>query len=681
MLRRALVAASLVCSVPFCAALQPAGAEPCSPANAAGRSAAGIAQVAGAAQEPGTPNLIQNPAAPAANCPASDPKRSDNSTANSPVYELRMATGTLPDLPDAPLAAKKSALHGEAFGLRGSTLIGAPDVTLRDEIPVTEWGGSVGGDLQRISTGYFVSFDQFGFSQPKLLSFLAEMQAHGQSLSLDGSPIAFTTLAAGADRRFGQRDSAWLRFNRDDLSSYSLRPNAAANAPGLASNFGMKQQTIAAGNAVSISPGTLNQTSIQLTSSDVRLPAGAADMGVQSGLPTLHRDRVFEAADNIYKQMAGQNLRMGGDFVYNSMNISFIESGLGRNSFFSQSDRGAGLYVNSEKKLRSNLVFTSGIRYNILSLRGFRADPNNVAPQVGFAWAPSSRTVIRGGVGMYYDQVALPAIAGSSSSDGVANIQNSGRFVSRNGLPASAMAAFTVSSPSMQNSYAEQADFEVEQQIGVKSTISAETQFIRGVQLALPVYRSAALCESARACQAGNAFWGQEMGTGAVSTYSGTSVAFAQQPVRWGNYKVSYTYATAQSTGTAENTAMIEDRMRRASFTGVLHTSLDPGTDAWQRLTHGFMLTGTSDYADRSEFAGMSFLNFNARLSKTLAWGQGYRLQLQTETFNMLQRTNAAFARSMALRGDGTAIIYNTYQRVASFQSPNGTLVGLHLDF
>jgi len=222
---------------------------------------------------------------------------------------------------------------------------------------------------------------------------------------------------------------------------------------------------------------------------------------------------------------------------------------------------------------------------------------------------------------------------------------------------------------------------QVEQQIGARSSISAESQFIRGVQLALPVYRTASLCASTSACRAGNSFWGQEIGSGATSSYQGTSVAYTQEPVRWGSYKVSYTYATAQSMGTGENNSFIGDEMRRASITGVLHTSLDPGTDLWQHLAHGFMLTGTGDYSSRNEFAGMDFFNFNARLAKTLAWGQSYRLQLMAETFNMLERTDAAFASSSARLGNNAAAIYDTYQRVASFQSPIGSQAGLRLEF
>lgn len=376
---------------------------------------------------------------------------------------------------------------------------------------------------------------------------------------------------------------------------------------------------------------------------------------------------------------------MGGDFLFNRMNISFLESSLGRatsgNPSFSQSGSDAELYAQSERRVRSNVLLTSGVSYNVEVLKGFATDTNNLAPQVGVAWSPAQGTVIRGGAGVYYDQIPLPAIAGPVNTGGVANLQSSGRFTSGNGFAADRLAGFTLTSPSIQNSYAEQADAQVEQQIGAKGVLSAETQYVRGVQLALPVLRPAAMCQSSSACRAGNTFWGQEIGTGGVSTYSGTSASFTEEPVRWGSYRVSYSYATARGSGVGENGSYVSDLMRRASFTATLHSSLDSGADLWQHLTNGFALAATGDYATETEFAGINFFKFNGRLTKTLAWGNGFHLDAVAETFNTLARTSAALARSASEMGDGFAGVYSAYQRVASMQSPNATQAGLRLSF
>lgn len=579
-------------------------------------------------------------------------------------------------IPDAPSPARNKNLpHGKAYGLLGST-----DVTLNDQLPAAQYGASIGGSFGQGRTAYFLSFDQLGLNQPRLLSLFASGK-----LSPNASPLNSSSLTARLDHQFGQRDTASLRFNRDDLRGYSLKPGENGAAPTLGVNFRLKDQRAEASNTISLSPNTTNETHAQYITTEAQLPAGAAAIGIESSLPTVRRDRVFEAANNIYKQIGTHSLRMGGDFLYNQMNLTFLESSLGRatggNSYFSQSGRDAGLYVQGEHRLGTKVVATTGIRYDLQSLQGFKRDVNNFSPQLGLAWAASSRTVIRGGVGMYYDQVPLPAIAGAADSSAAANIENSGRFVSRNGRPAYELASFTTMSPTMQSSYAETANFAVDQQLGARSAITAETQYVRGVQLALPVLRSTALCASDSACNSGNSFWGQEIGSGAVSTYTGSTIAFTQQPAHWGNYKVAYTYANAQGMGTQENTSSLEDRMRRLSFTGVLHTSAEQGSNLWQDLTRGFMLTGTSDYLQRSEFRGLSFINLNARLSKVIAWGQHYRLEALAETFNTFQQTNASLLRSEAAMGEDAAGIFATYKQVASLQSPSGSQVGMRLTF
>ena len=98
-------------------------------------------------------------------------------------------------------------------------------------------------------------------------------------------------------------------------------------------------------------------------------------------------------------------------------------------------------------------------------------------------------------------------------------------------------------------------------------------------------------------------------------------------------------------------------------------------------MTHGFLLAGTTDYLSRSEFLGMNFINLNARLTKNLAMGSRFHLEAIAQTFNMLQRSNASFAKAAAEMGESANQIFSTYNRVATAQSPNGTQAGLRLSF
>jgi len=582
-----------------------------------------------------------------------------------------------------PIFSRVNTAHGQIDTSWGFQLRAEPNSKLASSLPVSRIGASLGGEVGR--NNFFASFEGIQVAPQRLMAKQAieEIRMGNSAPFHEANALSAESFVVRADRRFNERDSAYARFRHDELSVRRSRSNPQDSqlSPGLK----MTNQAVTVANTLTISPTTVNESSAQLVVNEAHLPPGAAAIGMQSAIPTIRRNRVFDAATNVYRQTGGGSLRMGADFLSNQMNISFLESSLGRmtagNSSFSQSDRNSELYVMSQHKLRPNLEATTGIRYDIQSLQGFKTDTNNLAPEAGLAWAPTARTVIKGGVGVYFDQTPLPALAGPSSPGLAANIENSGKFVSRNGRSPEELANFVTEVPSLQNSYAEQANLQVDQQLGAKTVLSVQTEYVRGVQLALPVLKSASLCASAGACNSGNTFEGQELGSGAVSSNEGVSIALTQQPTRWGSYRASYTSSHASGMGNAENTSEISDSMHRLSFTGNLHSSSGPASDFWQEFSHGFALSETVDYTTKSEFAGLSFINIDARLTKTLAWGKYFRLDALAETYNAMQRTSTAYARSLAEMGPGASGVFSTYQRVASMQVPNGSRIGLRLLF
>jgi len=636
---------------------------------------------------------------------ASAPRRGD-STVTQPVLADRIGVPTegvpqvnefqyaadlaLPDaLPDSPTVErpKAGALHGKVNAFWGSGLVGQRDVVLPERFPLSQFGASVGGDIGSPRTSYFAAVDRYGMDPQQLLASAAAAQARSRQslLTANSDYVTVNSLEARVDHRFSEHDTAFARLSAGTASDRKVNPGLDAKTLTLGEERKITQASATVANTVDLSPNTVNQTSAQVILNEAQLPAGAQQAGLESGLPTTRRDRIYEAASNVYRQVGGQGLRYGGDFLYNQMNLSFLESSLGRasagDSSFSQSGRSGGLYVQSERRVLPNLLLTSGIRYNIQPLKGFKTDANNLAPQVGFAWSPSARTVIRGGGGIYYDRISLPAIAGSADAGTAANLQNSGTFTSRAVSQAAQSTSFNTLSPTIQNTYVEQSNLQIDQQLSAHTVLSAATQYARGVQAASPTFRTTALCLSASACRQGNTVQGSEQGTGAISNYQAVSVALTQEPVRWGNYKIAYTASKADGSGTDGNTSFIEDDMRRVSFTGVLHTSPEAAENLWQRFSRGFMLSGTEDYTNRSEFAGMTFINLNARLTKTLVWGQHYRLEALAETFNSFEKTNAAFAKSALGMGDRMASVYSTYKMIGSLQGPTGTQFGLRMGF
>jgi hypothetical protein len=108
------------------------------------------------------------------------------------------------------------------------------------------------------------------------------------------------------------------------------------------------------------------------------------------------------------------NSNRGGTFYFSSLS----DYSAGRPYAFNQQtgdghvvflDQQYGVFVQDEIAARPNLTLTAGLRYD---WQNYAHDNNNVAPRFSAAFAPTAKrdTVIRGGVGIFYDRTGAGPI-------------------------------------------------------------------------------------------------------------------------------------------------------------------------------------------------------------------------------------------------------------------------------
>jgi hypothetical protein len=143
-------------------------------------------------------------------------------------------------------------------------------------------------------------------------------------------------------------------------------------------------------------------------------------------------------------------------------------------------------FIEDNIRVLPSLSFSIGMRYYWQNY--FHDDPNNLAPRIGFAFAPDhhGKTVIRGGAGMFYDRTGPRPIADLLHLNG----SNLLRFIVENpefpvaqssliGIPTS----LVVLDPNAHIPYTVQYSLGVERQITQKSTFSATYVGSRGIDL------------------------------------------------------------------------------------------------------------------------------------------------------------------------------------------------------
>ena len=690
-----------------------------------------------------------------------------------------------------------NVLHGDLYGYLKNQRFNAANAIAQIALPVTQaqYGASLGGPIVHDRTFYFANFEQRELNQSGLTTISpanvaainARLAAAGYpgpqiSTGIYSNPVHNSNLFAKADHQFSDTDQFSIRYSLYHVTAVNSRGAGGLSAPTASANLDDTDQTVALSNIATLSPHLVNETRGQFSNSNLKAPpsdpigpavsiSGVGSFGTLSGSPTARLNKLGEVVDNLSYQSGGHAIRVGVDFLYNDDTITFPRTNRGSyafsslanfltgtyntsgftqtfaNSVVSQTNPNVGFYAQDEWKTSPRLTFNLGLRYDLQFLQTIATETNNISPRGGFAWTPfaSRKTVIRGSYGLFYDRIALRALANAllsannttnvsqlsqvsiSLSPGQAGAPVFPNILASLTLPAGVLFNFSTMDPHMRHAYSQQGSFEIEQQLGAHSTLSVGYQHVRGLHLIVSVNQNVPGCTAAgtnNGCRPNPAFGNDSQYSSlADSHYDGLHVSFVQRPAQWGSYRVSYTYSKAlDNVGEFFFSAPInnfniwqdygrsdDDQRNRLVFDGTIHSPAGAGKSAWEHLSHGFQLSTTLQYysalpfnvttgantiqgtaarptisgafISRNAGSGFDFLNLGGRLSRTFLISERVRLEALAEGFNLTNHMNGVTLNGVFGTGAYPASPSSTFRQITAVNDSRTLQLALRLRF
>lgn len=171
-----------------------------------------------------------------------------------------------------------------------------------------------------------------------------------------------------------------------------------------------------------------------------------------------------------------------------------IQSGL---AYVSKDRYDGAPFIQDDWKLKPNFTLSLGLRYELQTLV---SDHRDVAPRVGFAWAPGStkkgppKTVFRGGAGLFYDRIGLGDFEAAYLNNGINQLQYTvynpafytDNVPSLSSLSAGQNTTYVVD-PKLRADYSMQAAIGVERQLPRNTTAAVYYTYNRSEHLAQTV--------------------------------------------------------------------------------------------------------------------------------------------------------------------------------------------------
>lgn len=325
--------------------------------------------------------------------------------------------------------------HGEAFYFgRPSGIQAAPPVSIfRVPNERQQFGGAGGGPL-RDNLHIFASVEaglqtRGSFIQSPVPSFFPGRQKQVFGL-------------VNTDYRPGDRQSVYLRLNSsgtwndnlNDIVGGFVQPSAKQKDLGQNTGGQLTHRWIVGGGVNQLRASVASSVPLSYYVLEPQIRVVRPNYSTEGASErTYTRVWSTQFGDSFAIERGTHSLRFGGDFIRHKVADSRIAD-FGEYRFapgpptpgqqpiqytqtFGQvpirfGDTLTSLYFQDDWKALPRLTLNLGLRHDYQSVGG---DRNNFAPRLGFAWSigRSGRTVVRGGAGVFYNQVFLQVIRNS----------------------------------------------------------------------------------------------------------------------------------------------------------------------------------------------------------------------------------------------------------------------------
>jgi hypothetical protein len=673
--------------------------------------------------------------------------------------------------------------HGGLYGFARNQRFDArnPLASRKDLLTQAQYGGTISGPLRRDRSFFFANFEQTRRNYSTVLTIAptsvtainARLNAvgyRGPLITSGVAPASFDTsnVFARIDHKLTDHNQLSARYSLYHIDAENSRNVGGLNAVSRGSGLDDTDQTAVVSNVTTINSHTLNELRFQFTRSTLAAPindavgpavniSGVANFGTATTSPLARDIDLYEVVDGLSTQRGAHSLKAGVDLLYNRVQIVFPGAVQGVYAFTSlnnflagnylsyqqafgspsqlQSNPNAGFFAQDEWRVWPDFTINAGLRYDLQFLPDpIRTDNDNLAPRLGLAYAPGDRkTVIRASYGIYYDRIPLRATSNALQRDGSKYIvvqlapNQTGAPVFPNVLTAQPASLTTKPNitridPNIVASYSQQANVQLERELGGDSVISVGYLHLRALHIIVSrnvnvptVPASAGIPNLGRP----DSNWGNiaRYESSGNSNYNGLVVSFNKRAASWASVRASYTLSkTIDNAGnfffsTPQNNFDLRDE-KGLSDNDQRHRLVVSGTFEPRRASdekalrplRGFQVSYIFTYASRLPFnvvlgsdrnfdtnnndrpagvgrntgRGFDFASFDLRVRRRVSISEHVKLDVLAEGFNLFNRANYAVPNNTF--GNGVTPNASFGQPTAAFDSRQFQF-GLKLSF